>query len=233
MSSTESNSSSSLKVLFIPVDHWGHINPCIGMAEALLALGHRPFIALEQSWRGRITSLLPGLEEALYVDPTRTADRSSAKANEHWLENLKSRTASFPLEGIEKLKAVCANRQYNSSRLYILLNVNEELRRIIGELKPDVILVDCFSTVPAVYHSKVPWIRVFSGGPLRFLPDSDELLPPPASGKTLCFDDYFNSKTKHFCFCSPRAANKGRQNRVERVPRAGTVSAAGDSAGVS
>lgn len=188
--SSAATASKPLKVLFIPVDHWGHIYPCIGMGEALHALGHRPIIALEQSWRGRITPTYPALEEALYADPTRPTSPKSAQANEHWLENLKSRMATFPLEGLAKLRATNAGnvREKTKSRLSILLNVDEELRRLIGDLKPDVILVDCFATVPAVYHSGVPWIRVFSGAPLRFVPDPKEVLPPGASGE--CLTDF-------------------------------------------
>jgi len=166
---------SSKTVLFITVDMIGHMYPAIAIAEQLVALGNRAIFAVEQSWKGKI-SCYKGIEEVLYVDPTR--DPTTQAANEKNLQSIKELIKNFPFEGIERQKRASSvgwNRLLRS-----LLVVDDELKKIIYQVKPNAIVVDHFSTIPAVFHSGIPWVRMGSAAPLSYVGTDD--LPPACSG---------------------------------------------------
>ena len=55
------------------------------------------------------------------------------------------------------------------------------LKEIISRLKPDLIVVDAYMCSPSVTNSGIPWVYIFSAGPLLVLYDPEKM-PPPASG---------------------------------------------------
>jgi len=169
----------SLKVLFVPLDAHGHINACVGIAQKIVAHGHRAIFALEQSWRGKVSSHYPGLEEVLYEDKTRPKTES-AGANDHWIEFMKRFKVTFPLEPIEALKVTdLADEEAFINNWF---NVHEELCELIRDVvHPDVLVVDTYATMPAALLAGVPWVWLTSAHPLMCLPSSD--LPPASSGK--------------------------------------------------
>lgn len=44
-----------------------------------------------------------------------------------------------------------------------------KLKEIITRIKPDLIAVDCYICSPAATNSGIPWVRMFSAGPLAVL----------------------------------------------------------------
>src|SRR5882672_3585165 len=54
-----------LTILFAPLDMFGHINTCIGIAEPLLARGHRVVFGITEAWRGKLAKY--GFEEVFYT----------------------------------------------------------------------------------------------------------------------------------------------------------------------
>ncbi len=44
--------SKKLTILFSPLDGYGHVNACTGVAEALRDRGHRIVFAIDKSWKG-------------------------------------------------------------------------------------------------------------------------------------------------------------------------------------
>ena len=55
------------------------------------------------------------------------------------------------------------------------------LKEIISRLKPDLIVVDAYICSPSITNSGIPWVFIFSTGPLLVLYDPEKM-PPPASG---------------------------------------------------
>ncbi len=51
-------SEKSLTILFAPLDGWGHINACIGLAEVLLNRGHRVVFAIDISFKGKLKRMV-------------------------------------------------------------------------------------------------------------------------------------------------------------------------------
>ncbi|KAH9408018.1 hypothetical protein TYRP_011671 [Tyrophagus putrescentiae] len=170
-----------LTILFVPLDGYGHINACVGIAERLLAHGHRAVFALEQAWKGK-ASRYEGVEEVLFVDATRDP---SFGANDYWVKVfMQEFKKKFPLEPLDALKA--ANLELEEQFLYTLLNVDAELERVIQSVRPDVIVADTYVSIPAVYKSGIPWVWLTSAAPLVCLPSDD--LPPHRSGFALDSD---------------------------------------------
>src|SRR5204863_5854840 len=60
--------------------------------------------------------------------------------------------------------------------------VDERLREIFDDLRPDVIVEDNVVAFPAIPASGRPWVRIASGNPLEL---EDDALPPPYSGLPL------------------------------------------------
>ncbi|KAJ6221769.1 hypothetical protein RDWZM_000314 [Blomia tropicalis] len=162
-------------VLFITIDMIGHINPAIAIAEQIVSLGNRAIFALDKSWNGKISSKYDGIEEIYYTDPERSQNEQDSNK---WIKSIKEMSKIFPLEGVEKLKY--ANSKARHRALYTLLNVDDQLAIIIKNLKPNVIYVDSLATVPAVWHCGIPWVRVCSNAPLKYIGSED--LPPGGSG---------------------------------------------------
>ncbi len=177
----ENPNQQQVTVLFVAVDMVGILNPLIAVAEQLVATGggHRAVFALERAWASQISSQYAGIEEVLYTDPKRDP---ALKAKQFWTETIKMVENTFPLEGVAKVSA--ANPAFRIELFDALLRVDDQLAEIIEKkVKPDVIVVDAFVTVPAVWHSGRPWVRAFSTAPLRIA--SSPLLPPHSSGMKL------------------------------------------------
>lgn len=174
-----------LTVLVIPLDGFGHINACVAVSQQLAQRGHRVVFALEQAWKGTV-SKYEGLQEVHFTDPTRDP---TLKANEYWFEFMLSFRKGFGLDPVEALKEV--DEKLNEDFLYVMFNVDDQLTRIIGEIKPDVIILDNYNTVPAVYKAGIPWVWLTSAGPLICLPSDD--LPPSRTGQFDIIKPRFNS----------------------------------------
>ena len=56
------------------------------------------------------------------------------------------------------------------------------LKEIIERVKPDLLVVDAYICSPSVTNSGIPWVWIFSAGPLLVVYDPEKL-PPPGSGK--------------------------------------------------
>ncbi|OTF73167.1 UDP-glucuronosyltransferase-like protein [Euroglyphus maynei] len=163
-------SKKQLTVLFVTLDGYGHLNSCIGVAEKLVQRGHRVIFALERAWAGK-AKRFAGIEEVLYVDPNRDP---TLGANEHWIKFMDDMKATFGMPPMEALKK--SDPELEQLFLDTMLNVDDEIKRLIDQVKPDIIVVDSYTTIPAVYKSGIPWVWLTSAHPLSCLPHDD--LPP-------------------------------------------------------
>ncbi|UXI20793.1 hypothetical protein NH340_JMT06736 [Sarcoptes scabiei] len=167
-----------LKILFVCLDGWGHLNSLIGIAEGLLRRGHRCIFALEAAWKGQAKRYDMKFEEVIYTDPNRLEGLGT---NEYWIEFMDDFKQVFGLDPLEALKKNETKR--HEQFIHILLDVDDEFKSIIADCKPDIILMDSYTTIPAVVKAGIPWVWVTSAQVLSCLPSDN--LPPAGTGFSL------------------------------------------------
>jgi MGT family glycosyltransferase len=149
-----------MKVVFFPAGAYGPTNNCVGIGHVLRRRGHRVVFVLDESLAGTLEER--GFEERVVgLQPPAAIDRG-AVLRKSAIEQLEG----FVRPGFEAL--------VDGSK-----RVDDELREIFGELRPDAIVVDNVVGFPAVVTADCPWVRIVSRNPLE-LPDPD--LPPAFSG---------------------------------------------------
>jgi MGT family glycosyltransferase len=160
-------------IVFFPEGAYGPTNNCVGIGHALRRRGHRVVFVIEESFAGTLEER--GFEERLMrlQAPAETEE----EPGQFWKDFIRDTGPVFRKPTIEQLEgfiqptweALIGGSKY----------VDERLREIFDELRPDVIVEDNVVTFPAVVTADCPWIRIVSCNPLE-LPDPD--LPPVFSG---------------------------------------------------
>ena len=152
----------ALTVLFMPESAYGPTNQCMGLGHVLLGRGHRVVFAAESSWRGRLSPY--GFEERL-VDLAAPVEGASDDAGQFWTEFIASTAPEFRKPTIEQLSTFVAptyQALIDGARF-----CERQLRSIIDEVRPDVIVEDNVVTFPALMTSPAPWVRIVSCNPLE------------------------------------------------------------------
>ncbi|MTA15381.1 MAG: glycosyl transferase, partial [Actinobacteria bacterium] len=88
----------------MPESAYGPTNNCIGIGNALRAMGHRVVFAAERSWSGRLEAL--GFEEDLVdlaAPPEDTGDASEQTAGQFWTDFIRDTAPVCRLPTIEQL----------------------------------------------------------------------------------------------------------------------------------
>jgi MGT family glycosyltransferase len=160
-------------IVFFPEGAYGPTNNCVGIGHALRRRGHRVVFVVEESFAGALEE--KGFEERLMrlQAPAETEE----EPGQFWKDFIRDTGPVFRKPTIEQLEgfihptweALIGGSKY----------VDERLREIFDELRPDVIVEDNVVTFPAVVTADCPWIRIVSCNPLE-LPDPE--LPPVFSG---------------------------------------------------
>ncbi|MFZ3453011.1 nucleotide disphospho-sugar-binding domain-containing protein [Arthrobacter sp. 7Tela_A1] len=147
----------------MPESAYGPTNNCIGIGNELLKRGHRVVFAAESSWRGKLAAL--GFEEAL-VDFAPPADESEdAGAGDFWKEYIKAISPEFRKSTLEQAETVI--RPIWEGAIDGAKYCEPELRRIIAEVNPDVIIEDNVVAFPALVTAGKPFVRMVSCNPLE------------------------------------------------------------------
>lgn len=163
----------SYHILFVPIDSYGHVNACVGIGEKLVSLGHKVTFAIERSWTGKIAEL--GFGEEIYVAPDR---ENATEPNEYWIQSMKLIEDTLPRDSLYKVGH--QNIQEFEEFIFNELKFDDQLVQIINKLSPDVIVVDNYFSVPAVYNSGRKWVQMTSANPLSAITHPDT--PPSGSG---------------------------------------------------
>ena len=173
-----------LKIFFFSVDGAGHLNACVGMAQALAKRGHQIIFLLNDANAGQYIKF--GFEEILLKTPSSITDNQKQQPKnliKEFADHLiKSGTLSAK-SPVEKLRDQLKNGKVGDfiKRLYhILVPQNPLIADAIQQHKPDLVIIDHFLIPPAIPLSGVPWFFLFSGNPLA-LYDSEKL-PPFGAG---------------------------------------------------
>ncbi|XP_054154076.1 uncharacterized UDP-glucosyltransferase YdhE-like [Oppia nitens] len=173
-----------LTVLFTPLNGWGHINACHGLASELKRRDHRVVFAIDEAFKGKLEPF--GFEEEIHGDtqPTVTgadgggSSGGTAEIQEYW-PRFMAENCHYLLEDpiviAEKFFLSAARKMFADSK-----DREAQYADIIERVKPDVIVSDNYVDIPAITNSGIPWIWLFSAAPhLAFL---DSRIPPSWSG---------------------------------------------------
>jgi MGT family glycosyltransferase len=162
-----------LTVLFAAESAYGPTNNCIGVGAELARMGHHVVFAAERSWEGRLSAL--GFDERL-VDMAPPAEEP-AVAGQEWVDFVRDTAVHFRSPTIEQITTVLEPiwRQLLDAARY----ADPAYAEIVQECRPDVVVQDNVSALPALMTAGVPWVRLVSAQPLE-MPGPG--IPPAFSG---------------------------------------------------
>jgi MGT family glycosyltransferase len=160
-------------IVFFPEGAYGPTNNCVGIGQALRQRGHRIVFVVEESFAGALEE--KGFEERLMrlQAPAETEE----EPGQFWKDFIRDTGPVFRKPTIEQLEGFIQptwQALVDGSKY-----VDDRLREIFDELRPDVIVEDNVVTFPAVVTADCPWVRIASCNPLE-MPDPE--LPPVFSG---------------------------------------------------
>jgi MGT family glycosyltransferase len=160
-------------IAFFPEGAYGPTNNCVGIGDVLRRRGHRVVFIVEESFAGTLEA--QGFEERLMrLGPPPAADE---EPGQFWKDFIRDTAPVFRTPTIEQLETFIA------PTFQALLDgaryVDDRLREIIEEVRPDVIVEDNVVAFPALPASGIPWVRIASCNPAEI---KDEEVPPPFSG---------------------------------------------------
>jgi MGT family glycosyltransferase len=160
-------------ILFFPEGAYGPTNNCVGIGQVLRERGHRVVFVIEESFAGNLEA--QGFEERLMrLGP---APEVEEEPGQFWKDFIRETAPVFRKPTIEQLsefieptwRALCDGSRY----------VDERLREIFDEVRPDAIVEDNVLCFPAIHHSGRPWVRIVSCNPLEL---KDPGIAPVFSG---------------------------------------------------
>jgi MGT family glycosyltransferase len=160
-------------IAFFPEGAYGPTNNCVGIGDVLRRRGHRVVFIVEESFAGTLEA--QGFEErTMRLSPPPAVPEVPGQ---FWKEFIRDTAPVFRKPTIEQLaefieptfRALVDGARY----------VDDRLREIFGELRPDAIVEDNVVSFPALPASGIPWVRIVSCNPAE-LKDPD--VPPAFSG---------------------------------------------------
>ncbi|CAG2179047.1 unnamed protein product, partial [Oppiella nova] len=157
---------------FVPLDAFGHMNACIGLAQTLKNFGHNCVFIVNQTWRDLIISL--GFDIQVYVEDHKVG----VNGIEVWVKFMRELGYTLKLSPFEKIRAFEAPGWPTFTN--DVKGFNDNIKQIIDLIKPDALVTDTFVCIPAVVSAGVPWIDLISCNPLFYW--TDDRLPPGGSG---------------------------------------------------
>jgi UDP:flavonoid glycosyltransferase YjiC (YdhE family) len=160
-------------VVFFPEGAYGPTNNCVGIGQVLQTLGHRVVFIVVESFAGTLEA--QGFEERLMrLAP---APETPEVPGQFWIDFIRDTSPIFRKPTIEQLGEFLAptwQALIDGSKY-----VDQRLREIIDELRPDVVVEDNVVAFAALPASGVPWVRIASCNPAEM---KDPAIPPFSSG---------------------------------------------------
>jgi MGT family glycosyltransferase len=160
-------------IVFFPEGAYGPTNNSAGIGQVLRSRGYRVVFVVEESFAGSLEA--QGFEERLMrLGPPPEADEEPGQFRKDFIRDtapvFRKPTIDQLAEFIEPtFRALCDGSRF----------VDERLREIFDELRPDVIVEDNVVGFPAIHHARRPWVRILSCNPLEL---KDLAIPPVFSG---------------------------------------------------
>ncbi len=163
-------------IVFFPEGAFGPTNNCVGIADVLRRRGARVVFVVEESFAGTLEAR--GFEEALMR--LKPKPEVPEEPGQFWKDFIRDTAPQFRKTTLEQLETLIQPifAELVDGSTY----VNERLKEIFDELRPDVIVEDNVVAFPTVLTAGVPWVRIMSCNPLEM---KDPNLPPTFSGLPL------------------------------------------------
>jgi UDP:flavonoid glycosyltransferase YjiC (YdhE family) len=160
-------------VVFFPEGAYGPTNNCVGIGRVLREGGHRVVFIVEESFAGRLEA--QGFEERLMRlgPPPETEE----VPGQFWIDFIRDTAPIFRKPTIEQLGGFMAPTW--GALIDGAKYVDDRLREIIDEVRPDVVVEDNVVAFPALPASGRPWVRIVSCNPAEM---KDPLIAPFSSG---------------------------------------------------
>ncbi|MFB3739691.1 MAG: glycosyltransferase [Candidatus Velamenicoccus archaeovorus] len=166
-------SSDSRTIVFFPEGAFGPTNNCIGIGTVLRERGHRVVFVVEESFAGTLEA--KGFEEArMRLTPPPEVEE---EPGQFWKDFIRDTAPEFRKPTIEQLETFL--RPTWQALIDGARYVDDRLREIFDDLRPDAIVEDNVVAFPAIPASGRPWVRITSCNPLEW---KDPALPPVFSG---------------------------------------------------
>lgn len=179
----------SLKIFFQACDGIGHINACIGLAQALANRGHRITFLNNRNFIG--TFLKYGFDEII-LDDGDDENNVDDRVKSHPIESVPV-TQSFVESGFLSAKSSydqldLFDRHKNENLFCKLIyddfkKVHEHMANVLKTEQPDLIVIDNSLIPPCIAFGQIPFIYSWSANPLMMF--RSDKLPPMMSGKIL------------------------------------------------
>ena len=163
-----------LNILFFSIEGTGHMNACIGVAQALKDAGHRIQFAISDQWKGKLVKY--GFEEVVAFQADLPKDVDPAVL---WADMFKSTGALGSVTPLEAMVGIWT--QLMPMFVQAVKESDPKFAQVIKQVKPDLLVLDQMLTFPSVELSGIPWVNLCSFQPLFYI--EDEWTPPKGSGK--------------------------------------------------
>ena len=160
-------------VVFFPEGAYGPTNNCVGIGSVLKSRGARVVFVIEESFKDTLAA--KGFEEQLMrLKPKPAIDEAPGQ---FWKDFIRDTAPEFQRSALEQVETLI--KPIWSELIDGSMYVNDRLKVIFQEVRPDVIVQDNVVAFPAVLTAGVPWVRIVSCNPLEV---KDSALPPTFSG---------------------------------------------------
>jgi MGT family glycosyltransferase len=160
-------------IVFFPEGAFGPTNNCVGIGQVLRERGHRVVFIVEESFAGTLEA--QGFEERrVRLAPPPEVEMAPGQ---FWIDFIAETAPVFRTTTLEQLGGFIAptfRALIDGARF-----VDEQLREILDELAPDVVVEDNVIAFPALAASGRPWVRIASCNPAEI---KDPAIPPFSSG---------------------------------------------------
>ena len=160
-------------IVFFPEGAFGPTNNCVGIGNVLKQRGHRVVFIVEESFAGTLEAR--GFEEArMRLQPPPEIEEEPGQC---WKGFIRDTAPEFRKPTIEQLESFL--RPTWQALIDGSMYVDDRLREIYDEVRPDVVVEDNVVAFAALQTSGSPWVRITSCNPLEL---KDPNLPPVFSG---------------------------------------------------
>jgi MGT family glycosyltransferase len=153
----------SLTILFLPESAYGPTNQCIGLGDLLLRRGHKVVFASESSWAGKLEAL--GFEERLVDLAAPDPDAGEEDAGQFWTNFIAETAPEFRKSTTAQLETFI--KPTYQALIDGAMYAEPALKKIIDEVRPDVLVEDNVVLFPALATSEAPFVRIVSCNPLE------------------------------------------------------------------
>ncbi|HLB62017.1 MAG TPA: nucleotide disphospho-sugar-binding domain-containing protein [Actinomycetota bacterium] len=160
-------------IVFFPEGAFGPTNNCVGIGNVLKQRGNRVIFIVEESFAGTLEA--KGFEEThMRLGPP---PEQEEEPGQFWKDFIRDTAPEFRKPTIVQLETFL--KPTWQALIDGAMYVDDRLRDIFDEIRPDVVVEDNVVAFAALPTSGRPWVRITSCNPLEW---KDPDIPPVFSG---------------------------------------------------